>query len=145
MSVEKIEKTNGYLWGVLNHKCSRCRTGNMFQGKSTYKLKSFMEMNERCPACGQPIEIELGFYYGTGYVSYVITVAFSVFTFLLWWLLIGFSLDDNRIFWWMGINAVLMILLQPWFMRLSRAVWLSFFVKYNSNWGTEKPDADIDE
>jgi hypothetical protein len=113
----------------------------MFQDKGSYKLKSFMKMNEHCPSCGQLMEIEAGFYYGTGYVSYVITVAFSVFTFVAWWILIGFSLNDNRIFWWIGTNAVLMVLFQPWFMRFSRVVWLSFFVKFNPNWTVEKPDS----
>ncbi len=141
MSETIIEKKHGYLWGVFNHKCSRCRSGNMFLDKSSFRLKSFMNMNKHCPACGQRMEIERGFYYGTGYVSYVITVAFSVSTFVAWWILIGFSLHDNRIFWWIGTNAVFMVLLQPWFMRLSRALWLSFFVKYNPNWRNEKPEA----
>jgi hypothetical protein len=43
------------------------------------------------------------------------------------------SLDDNRFFWWMGTNAVLMILMQPLFMRLSRSIWLSWFVAYDPN------------
>jgi uncharacterized protein (DUF983 family) len=141
MSDIKKEKKHGYLWGAFNHKCPRCRAGNMFQDKGSYKLKSFMKMNENCPTCGQRMEIETGFYYGTGYVSYALTVAFSVMTLVAWWVLIGLSLNDNRFFWWVVINAVLMVLLQPWFMRLSRAVWLSFFVKYNPNWRTEKPDA----
>jgi uncharacterized protein (DUF983 family) len=127
-----------FLWAVLNHKCPHCREGNMFQDKGSYHLKSFMKMNEKCIVCGQETEIEQGFYYGTGYVSYALTVAFSVSTFVAWWVLIGMSVDDNRVFWWMGINAVLLILLQPYFMRLSRAVWLSFFVKYNANWKSEK-------
>ena len=141
MSETRIEKKHGYLWGIFNHKCSRCRSGNMFQDKNSYKLKSFMKMNKHCPDCEQRMEIERGFYYGTGYVSYVITVAFSVSTFVAWWVLIGFSLNDKRIFWWIGTNAVFMVLLQPWFMRLSRALWLSFFVKYNPNWRNEKPEA----
>jgi hypothetical protein len=91
-------------------------------------------MKEQCEVCGQPTEIEVGFYYGTGYVSYALSVAFSVATFLAWWVLIGFSLDDTRFFWWMGTNAVLMIVLQPLFMRLSRSIWLSWFVKYDKNW-----------
>jgi uncharacterized protein (DUF983 family) len=132
------ETERGYLWGVFNHKCSRCRIGNMFQDKSTYKLKSFMKMNEHCPACGQEMEIEPGFYYGTAYVSYALTVAFSISTFVAWWILIGFSLSDNRVFWWIGTNSLLLIILQPWFMRLSRAVWLSFFVKYNPKWSDER-------
>jgi len=91
-------------------------------------------MNEHCSVCGQETEIEQGFYYGTGYVSYALTVAFSVSTFVAWWVLIGVSINDNRVFWWLGLNALLLLLLQPYFMRLSRAVWLSFFVKYDANW-----------
>jgi hypothetical protein len=95
-------------------------------------------MNTQCPVCGQPTEIEVGFYYGTGYVSYAVTTAFSVATFIAWWVLIGFSTEDNRFFWWLGINSVLMILMQPLFMRLSRSLWLSWFVKYDPNWRTNK-------
>jgi len=91
-------------------------------------------MKEQCDVCGQPTEIEVGFYYGTGYVSYALSVAFSVATFFAWWVLIGFSLDDTRFFWWMGTNAVAMIVLQPLFMRLSRSIWLSWFVKYDKDW-----------
>jgi hypothetical protein len=55
-------------------------------------------MHAHCPVCGQPTEIEVGFYYGTGYVSYAITVGFSVITFIAWWVIFGFSTDDNRFF-----------------------------------------------
>jgi hypothetical protein len=95
-------------------------------------------MNEYCPVCGQPTEIETGFYYGTGYVSYALTVAFSVASFVAWWVLIGFSLDDSRFFWWLGSNAVLLVLLQPLIMRLSRSIWLSWFVKYDPQWKDNK-------
>lgn len=96
-------------------------------------------MPDKCPICGQPMEIEVGFYYGTGYVSYALTVAFSVATFIAWWVLIGFSLQDDRIFWWMGFNAILLIMMLPYLMRLSRAIWLSFFVRYNPDWNLETP------
>jgi len=95
-------------------------------------------MNEFCPVCGQPTEIETGFYYGTGYVSYALTVGFSIATFILWWVIIGFSLDDTRFFWWIGTNSVVMIAMQPLFMRLSRSLWLSWFVKYDPDWKTNK-------
>ncbi len=122
-----------YLYSVLNNKCPRCRKGNIYTSSNAYKLGQMTKMNENCPVCGQPTEIEVGFFYGTAYVSYALTVAFSVSTFVAWWVLIGMSLDDNRFFWWMGTNAVLMILLQPLFMRLSRSIWLSWFVGYNPN------------
>ena len=125
---------NSYLYSVLNNRCPRCRKGKIFISTNAYRLSETTKMKEQCEVCGQPTEIEVGFYYGTGYVSYALSVAFSVATFLAWWVLIGFSLDDTRFFWWMGTNAVLMIVLQPLFMRLSRSIWLSWFVKYDKNW-----------
>jgi hypothetical protein len=76
----------------------------------------------------------VGFYYGTGYVSYALTVALTVSTLVAWWVFIGFSTNDNRFFWWMGSNALLLIILQPWIMRLSRSFWISWFVSYDPDW-----------
>jgi hypothetical protein len=97
-----------------------------------------MLMNKECPVCGQPTEIEVGFYYGTAYVSYVLTVLISGLSFLAWWLIIGLSVDDNRFFWWLGFNAVLLISMQPWLMRFSRSLWISWFVKYDPDWKKNK-------
>ena len=96
-------------------------------------------MNERCSTCHQRTEIEVGFYYGSGYVSYALTVAISVASFIAWWIFIGISIDDNRVFGWLVANSLLLLLLQPWVMRLARTIWLSFFVKFNPNWDTEPP------
>jgi len=126
-------RAGNYLAALLLQKCPRCRQGRLFKDKNPYHLKRTLDMNEYCPVCGQKTEIETGFYVGTGYVSYALTVAFSVATFIAWWVLFGFSINDNRIFWWLGINAALMVALQPYFMRLSRAIWLSFFVKYDKH------------
>jgi len=93
-------------------------------------------MNEKCPVCNQPTEIEVGFYYGTGYVSYALTVALSVATFVAWKVLIGlsFDIDDYRIFYWLGTNVLLLLVLQPLIMRLSRSLWLGWFVPYEPDW-----------
>ena len=93
-----------------------------------------MKMHEHCPVCGQATDLEVGFYYGTGYVSYGLTIGLSVITFFAWWALIGLSVNDNRIFWWLGCNTVLLIILQPPLMRFSRSLWLSWFVKYDADW-----------
>jgi uncharacterized protein (DUF983 family) len=130
----------GYLRNLLQLKCPRCRQGNMFQSNNSYKLKQFMKMNTRCPVCGQRMEIEVGFYYGTSYVSYALTVALSVTSFVAWWMLIGFSVQDTRFFWWLGFNIMMLIGLQPYLMRLSRTIWLSFFVSYDPNWTKEEAD-----
>lgn len=131
-----------YLWATLTNRCPRCREGKLFLKKSAYS-KNAMQMHERCPVCQQPTEIEVGFYYGTGYVSYALSIAVLVASFVAWKVLIGisFSVDDNRIFYWMGFAFVLLFALQPVMMRLSRTLWLSWFVKYDPNWKNKKADA----
>lgn len=91
-------------------------------------------MPAKCPECGQPFELEVGFWYGTGYVSYALTVALTAVSLVAWWLIIGFSSEDNRFFWWLGINSVALVILQPWLMRISRVIYLYFFVRYNKNY-----------
>lgn len=133
------EKKPGYLLSVLDNRCPRCRRGKLFTESNPYKLRSNLKMHKECLVCRQPTEIEVGFYYGTAYVSYALTVGFCIATFIAWWLLIGFSLEDGdyRLLWWGITNAVLLILMQPIFMRLSRSLWLSWFVKYEPEWKTK--------
>ncbi len=126
----------GYLISVLGNKCPRCRKGNLFKSHNPYALKKskYIRMNEKCPVCGQQTEIEVGFYYGTSYVSYAIGVAFSIAMFIAWWVVLGISIYDNSLFWYLGVNSVLLLLLQPILMRLSRSLWLSWFVSYDPDW-----------
>jgi len=123
----------GYLASSLGCRCPRCREGKLFRYPVTIRLKKNMEMNKTCPVCGQATEIEVGFYYGTSYVSYAMTVALSVASLVAWWVIIGLSTDDDRFFYWLAINSVLLLFIQPWLMRLSRSIWISWFVKYDSN------------
>src|SRR6476469_5480798 len=122
-----------FIVSLLQNKCPRCRRGHMYPSRNVYNLKSLMKMYDRCPVCGQPLNMEPGFYYGTNMISYALAVLICVVTFFLWWAVIGFSLSDNRVFWWLVVNAVLLVRLQPPLMRLSRTIWLSFFVRYSPN------------
>lgn len=134
----------GYLATVLGCYCPRCREGKLFERPLRVNLKGFMKMNKTCPVCGQFTEIEVGFYYGTGYVSYAIGVAICVASALVWWMTIGFSAQDQRAFYWLILNAVLLVVLQPWLMRFSRSLWISWFVKYDPEWQTNLPE-DVSE
>ena len=124
---------------VLRCKCPRCRMGDMFVHRNPYNLKKTMKMHEHCEVCGQPFDIEVGFYYGSSYVGYALGIALSVASLIAWWILIGFSLNDDRFFVWLGFNAVLLVALQPILMRLARAIWLAFFVSYDKNWKDNPP------
>jgi uncharacterized protein (DUF983 family) len=137
----KDEKAGtSYLASVFSCRCPRCRQGKLFKNPISISLKKNMAMNERCPVCGQATDIEVGFYYGTGYVSYIIALIISAICFILWWVIIGFSFSDNRFLYWIISNALLLVVLQPWLMRVSRSLWISWFVRYDSEWEKKRPD-----
>jgi len=142
MSEKKVNR--GYFSSALSCRCPRCREGKLFEYNTSINYKKNMLMNKVCPVCGQPTEIEVGFYYGTSYVSYLLAVIICVISLVAWWMLIGLSTSDNRFFYWLGFNAVLLIVLQPWLMRLSRSLWISWFVRYDRDWKDHQP-MDVSE
>jgi uncharacterized protein (DUF983 family) len=122
-------KPNRFL-SMLGMKCPNCHKGNMYTNKSIFPLGKLLDMPERCPVCGQKYEIELGFWYGTGYVSYALSVATIGILAIMYALIVGFSWKDNSIFIFLGIMITSMIVLQPLIMRFSRVLYLYVFVKY---------------
>ena len=128
-----------YVSTVLGCYCPRCREGKLFKNPVSLRMKKNMEMYDHCPVCDQVTDIEVGFYYGTGYVSYLIAIFLTVISCLIWFLTIGFSFKDKRFVIWIVCNSVFLLALQPWMMRFSRSLWLSFFVPYDPDWEHTKP------
>lgn len=118
---------------------SRCREGKLFEHPLTFRLSKNTIMNYKCDVCGQPTDIEVGFYYGTGYISYLVGLLITILSFFVWFLLIGFSFSDKRFYYWIIFNSLLLGLMQPWLMRFSRILWLSIFVHYDPHWKNHKP------
>ena len=113
------------LYAVLKQKCPRCQNGDLFKYKNSYRFKDITTMYEKCPECGLKYEREPGFFYGAMYVSYGLTVglwvtlAVAIFTFY------------NMSPWlFLGIGVTALFLLLPIIYRVSRAIWLNIFVKY---------------
>ena len=102
----------------------------MFTNPSIFPLNKLLEMPERCPVCGQKMELEVGFYYGTGYVSYALTVGLIGACFIAYWVILGLSYKDYSIFYALGSSVAIALLMQPWLMRISRVLYLYMFVKY---------------
>jgi hypothetical protein len=138
----KNKKAPNYYLSIFKMKCPRCREGAMFKDRNAYKrisLSHIFDMYESCPVCHQRYEMEQGFWYGTGYVSYALAVALSTSTLVAWWVLLGMSYEDNSVFYWLAFNAITLIVLQPWLMRLSRVIYMRFFVQYDSDYDSHAP------
>jgi len=139
---DKPKKTPNYFWSQLSMRCPRCRRGPMFRDGNAYRklsMKHIFDMPDTCPVCDQKYDMEPGFWYGTGYVSYALAVAVSVASFIAWWVFVGISVSDNRVIWWLGFNSALLLILQPWLMRLSRVIYIRFFVSYDPDYEKNKP------
>ena len=139
---EVTAHTPNYFWSILSMRCPRCRRGPMYKDPNPYRkltLGHISDMHENCPVCNQKYDMEPGFWYGTGYVSYALAVAMSVATFVAWWVLIGVSVSDNRVMYWFIFNSVVLLVAQPWLMRLSRVIYMRFFVSYDPEFDQNKP------
>lgn len=111
---------------MLGLKCPRCRRGRLFTTKNPFNFKKITDMPGQCPVCQQDFSLEPGFYFGATYVSYAFNVAWLVPTFLFVRFVLGFEFKVFVI-----TMFVLLPILTPLISRLSRAFWLSFFVKYD--------------
>lgn len=105
----------------------------MFSQKSVFPLKNLFLMPKCCTVCRQKMEIELGFYYGTGYVSYGLAIAASVALLVAYWTIFGISVMDNSLFYYLAVDITLVCLAMPWLIRYSRVIYLYMFVSYQSN------------
>ena len=101
-----------FLKNLFSFKCPRCHEGDLFVNK-WYNFSNGNKMVECCSVCGQRTELEPGFYHGTGYVSYALTVGFSIVTFVIWEIATGYTFKNIEIFWWFPINVGALLLMQP--------------------------------
>lgn len=118
---------------VFSYTCPRCRKGKLFTNKSMFPLKEMLDMPKNCSVCNQATELETGFYFGTGYVSYALSIALMVSWFVAYYVLIGISWKDNSVFFALGSGILFLVCMQPILMRLSRSIYIHLFVKYDNS------------
>jgi len=132
------EKIPNRLLSMFRMKCPNCHKGNMFSNPGIFPLKGLLNMPERCPVCNQKYEIEPGFWYGTGYVSYAISVGTIFVLATIYALTVGFSYKNNSIYIFLVVMIASLALIQPWIMRYSRVLYLYVFVKYGRDQSVKK-------
>ena len=122
-------KKPGLIPAMFKMRCPSCRKGRVFVNKSIFPLNKCLKMVEHCDVCGQKIHIED--YVGQG-MNYILTMVTFFLNILWYWPLFGISSRDNSVYYFITVSAVIVILLQPFYMRLSRIIYLYFLVKYGT-------------
>lgn len=100
---------------MLNCKCPRCRTGNIF----TYRILEFKKVlrtNKNCPHCNLKFEKRYGFYGGAMYFSY----AFAVIIFVMVSIVLNLFLEETQVWHYVLSVGFLVVFLAPFIYRYSR-------------------------
>ncbi|MBL4745064.1 MAG: DUF983 domain-containing protein [Flavobacteriaceae bacterium] len=119
-------KKSSKLYSIFNNKCPRCHTGNFMENDTKFGLIKSMNMHENCSNCSLKYMIEPSFFYGAMYVTYGITIAISVATFIIAYGVFGLSYLYSTISIAFAIIAFI-----PNTIRLSRILWIHLFISYN--------------
>lgn len=114
------------LYSIFTGKCPVCHNELMYKTKNPYILTETLKMHERCAHCDTKYKIEPSFFYGAMYVSYPVGIAFATAAFVITY----FILKTNLVVSFIAI-AVTMIAFLPIIMRISRNIWINFFMSYN--------------
>lgn len=123
-----------YIGSVVLNKCPKCRKGDLFSNKGSFRISGFTKFNDHCSSCGEDFQREPGFYFGASYVSYALTVAVwvAVYVALITFNALGWIEYEffNNPWKFLIIGIVTLLVLLPGIYRLSRSLWISLFVKY---------------
>ena len=124
---------NTKLYSIFFNKCPRCHKGDFFISKNPYDLKNFTKIHDKCSSCGEHFMKEVGFYYGSMYVSYGLTIALGVVVFVLTYFILNLSEITFLISF-----SVLALLLWTWIFRKARLIWINLFVKFDKDSAKEE-------
>ncbi|WP_437187438.1 DUF983 domain-containing protein [Planctomicrobium sp. SH668] len=97
---------------ALRLRCPRCLKGKLF--------RNVFRINSHCPECNLELNSEPGFFIGSLYPNYAVTVVFV--TGLYWLLAFGFQIPQRTVLW---ICLTAFFVFPIWFLRYARSIWLA--------------------
>jgi uncharacterized protein (DUF983 family) len=121
------ERKPFFLSSLFRKKCPSCRKGRVFANKSIFPLGQLVKMVPYCDVCGQKMVEEQN---NGGGINYALTVIVFMLNFVWYWAIFGMSYKDNSVETCLVVSTVIVLLLQPWLMRMSRILYLYFYVPY---------------
>ena len=129
------KRSAGYA--ILNHKCPRCRVGDIFRFSLLQKPTKFAATYKNCPHCSLQYEREPGFFFGAMYVSYAMTMGILLGTAFILYTFFG---DPELIVYIIAVPVVVLLFL-PVVFRYSRTLFLYGFggIKYRPELSDKAP------
>ncbi len=119
------------LYSILFNKCPKCHIGRFWATNNPFKNMFYCIKNtcQICENCSLAYELETGFWYGSMYVSYAISVAVM----LIFWTLTNFFYPLINVINEILIIVLAILIISPLNYHVSRLIWINFFIKYIEN------------
>jgi uncharacterized protein (DUF983 family) len=111
---------------ILRMRCPFCLNGAFFVSHP-YDLKHAGDVHERCASCGHRFSKEPGFYWGALFVSYGLSIGFSLMTYGIAWAI----RPDLGILGFFIAVVTATVLAAPYLYALSKIIWANLFFHYD--------------
>ncbi len=120
------------LPALCTMKCPSCRKSVVFVHKSIFPLSQLVMLKTKCDVCGQSLKSERN---NGGGINYALTVLLFIFNLGWYWPILGLSYKDNSFYYFLVTSTVVVVLAQPYLMRLSRMIYLYLYVSFGDSGG----------
>jgi uncharacterized protein (DUF983 family) len=117
------------LHSILTGSCPRCQKESMYLEKNSYILSKVFDMHENCSYCKLKYKMEPSFFFGAMFVSYAVGVGLGIVTFLACYYVFKTNLKTAFV-----VIVLALIIFMPLIMRVSRNIWINFFVAYDDKY-----------
>lgn len=121
------EKQPMLIPAMLTMKCPSCRKNTVFVNKSMFPLGKLVALKDECEICGEKLKSESN---NGGGINYALTVILFFLNLCWYWPIFGLSYKDDSVFYYLGSSIVVVLLAQPYLMRLSRMVYLYLYIGF---------------
>ena len=123
-------KKKALLPSLFTMKCPSCRQTHVFVNKSMFPLKELVMLKDQCEVCGQKMKSERN---NGGGINYALTMILFILN-LAWYVpIFNFKWEDNSPYYFLITSTVVVLLAQPYLMRLSRMIYLYLYVSFGDS------------
>lgn len=121
------DKKPSLLASLFSMKCPSCRKTNVFVNKSVFPLSQCVELKDECVQCGEKMKSESN---NGGGINYALTMVLFFLNLIWYWPIFGLSYKDNSVYYFLGASIFIVVLAQPYLMRLSRMLYLYMYIGF---------------
>jgi len=120
-------KKPALLPALFTMKCPSCRRSTVFVNKSIFPLDKCLALKDECEVCGEKMKSESN---NGGGINYALTMILFFLNLIWYWPIFGLSYTDNSVYYFLFTSLGIVILAQPYLMRLSRMIYLYLYIGF---------------